>query len=96
MSAILNLLSMFGPLRALKFWVAVAMAVVAFVRVYAGIDLGLDEATATAVLGGIGALLVWLVPNVRTPSRELPTFASPEEAVAAAEAQTGKPHTFKP
>ena len=95
MSAILNILSMFGPLRALKFWVAVVMAATAFVRIYAGIDLGLDEATATAVMGGIGALLVWLVPNVG-PKQELPTFASPEEAVAEAERQTGKPHVFKP
>jgi len=93
MSAILNILSMFGPLRALKFWVAVIMAVAAFVRIYAGFDLGLDETTVTAVMGGIGALLVWLLPNIR-PAPELPTFATPEEAVAAAERQTGKPHTY--
>lgn len=65
MHMLLNLLAMFGPLRAAKLWVAVAMAVVAFVRVYFGIDLGLDEETATAVIGGIGALLVWLVPNAK-------------------------------
>ena len=53
MHMLLNLLAMFGPLRAAKLWVAVAMAVVAFVRVYFGIDLGLDEETATAVIGGI-------------------------------------------
>lgn len=75
MGALLNLLTMFGPLRALKFWVAVAMAAVAFLRVYAGIDLGLDEATATAVIGGIGALLVWLVPNLKS---ELPTMTEDE------------------
>lgn len=75
MGTLLNLLTMFGPLRALKFWVAVAMAAVAFLRVYAGIDLGLDEATATAVIGGIGALLVWLVPNLKP---KLPTMTEEE------------------
>jgi len=75
MGALLSLLTMFGPLRALKFWVAVAMAAVAFLRVYAGIDLGLDEATATAVIGGIGALLVWLVPNLKP---KLPTMTEEE------------------
>src|SRR5690606_14036956 len=61
MGKLLNLLAMFGPLRAAKLWVAAAMAVVAFVRVYFGIELGLVEETATAVIGGLGALLVWLV-----------------------------------
>lgn len=91
----LSILSMFGIFRAAKFWVAVVIAIASFVRIYAGIDLGLDEATATAVIGGIGALLVWLVPNFRAPANDLPTFNSPEEAIAEAERQTGKPHTFQ-
>lgn len=90
----LSILSMFGLFRAAKFWVALVIAAANFIRIYAGIDLGLDEGTASAVIGGIGALLVWLIPNFRSQPQELPTFASPEEAVAAAEAQTGKPHTF--
>lgn len=61
----LSLLSMFGLFRAAKFWVAAAMAAVQFVQIYTGIDLGLDEATVTAILGGLGALLVWLVPNFK-------------------------------
>ena len=81
MHMLLNFLTMFGPLRAAKLWVAVAMAVVAFVRVYFGIDLGLDEETATAVIGGIGALLVWLVPNAK-PS--IPTYTE-----AQVRAETG-------
>lgn len=46
-----------------KFWVALIMALVAFVRSYTGFDLGVDDATATAIVGAITACLVWLVPN---------------------------------
>lgn len=63
MKTIIRLISMFGPLRAAKFWVAVVMAVVQFVQIYLGLDLGLDQQTVTAVIAGIAALLVWLVPN---------------------------------
>lgn len=66
MGKLLNLLSMFGPLGAAKFWVAAVMALAMFARVYFGIDLGLDEATVTAIVGGIGAALVWLVPNLKS------------------------------
>ena len=62
------LLAMFGLFRAAKFWVAVGMALAQFINVYSGIDLGLDEATLTAIIGGIGALLVWLLPNKKTSS----------------------------
>lgn len=56
-----------------------------------------DEVSIAAVIGGVS--LIWgLIWNARStfkkPPEELPTFASPEEAVAAAEAQTGKPHAF--
>ena len=77
----LRILSMFGPLSGAKFWVAVAMAIAQFINVYAGIDLGLDEQTLTAIIGGIGALLVWLVPNKR---KSIPTLTEAE-----ARAQTG-------
>lgn len=50
-----------------KFLVALIMALVAFVRSYSGIDLGVDDATATAIVGALGALLVWLIPNKATP-----------------------------
>lgn len=71
-----RILSMFGPLSGAKFWVAVIMAGVQFCQIYFGIDLGLDEATATAIVGGVGALLVWLVPNKR--KREIPTLTEAE------------------
>lgn len=58
-------LAMFGLFRAAKFWVAAVMAAVQFFQIYSGVDIGLDEATVTAVLGGLGALLVWLVPNLK-------------------------------
>lgn len=65
MTAVLPLLSLFGLFRAAKFWVAAVMAVAQFLQIYAGIDLGLDQATVSAILGGLGALLVWWVPNLR-------------------------------
>jgi len=51
-----------------KFWIALIVAVFAFLRSYTGFDLGVDDATATAIVGAIGAFLVWLVPN-REPKR---------------------------
>jgi hypothetical protein len=71
MGALLNLLTMFGPLRALKFWTAAAMALIQFLQIYSGINLGLDQGTVTTVLAGVGALLVWLVPNLKP---KLPTL----------------------
>ena len=61
----LAMLSIFGIFRAAKFWVAAAMAVAEFIRIQYGYDLGLDEATVTAVMGGLTAFLVWLVPNAK-------------------------------
>lgn len=46
-----------------KFWVALIMALLAFIRSYTGLDLGVDDATATAIVMAITAFLVWLVPN---------------------------------
>ena len=70
MSAIIHILTMFGPLAGAKFWVAAIMGVLQFINVYSGIDFGLDEQTLTAIIGGIGALLVWLVPNKPKPLTE--------------------------
>lgn len=89
MGAMLNILSMFGPLAGAKFWVAIIMAFLQFINVYSGLDFGLDEATVTAVIGGIGALLIWLVPN-KKPS--LPVF-NDEEALAYNNRVTGKDQT---
>lgn len=46
-----------------KFIVALIVALFAFIRSYTGFDLGVDDTTATAIVGAIGAFLVWLVPN---------------------------------
>lgn len=68
----MTIIGMFGMFRAAKFWVAGVMAVVQFIQIYFGIDLGLDEATVTAVLGGLTALLVWLVPNAKPKQQVKP------------------------
>ena len=46
-----------------KFIVAVIMAFVAWLRAAYDIDLGIDEATATALVGAVTAILVYAVPN---------------------------------
>lgn len=43
--------------------VAFLVAVVAFIRSFFGIDLGIDDPTATAIVGAITTFLVWAVPN---------------------------------
>ncbi len=67
MKALFQLATMFGPLSGAKFWVAVVMAVAQFVQIYTGYDLGLDQQTVTAILSGVTAFLVWLVPNKPKP-----------------------------
>jgi len=52
-----------------KFLAAAVMAVVAFIRSYFGIDLGVDDATANAIVAAFTALLVWLIPN-KAPAKE--------------------------
>ena len=52
-----------------KFWVAVLMAIVAYIRAKFNIDLGIDDATATGIVGAISALLVYLVPNKTTEAK---------------------------
>lgn len=66
MRKLIDLLSFFGPLRAAKFWVAIIMAIAQFVNIYFGYDLGLDQDTLTTMIMGIGAALVWLVPNAKS------------------------------
>ncbi len=46
-----------------KFWAALIMAGVAWARAHYNIDLGIDEPTATAIVGAITALVVFAVPN---------------------------------
>lgn len=50
-----------------KFWVAAIMAIVAYLRSAYNVDIGVDEATATAIVSGVTALLVYLVPNKPAP-----------------------------
>ncbi len=64
------ILGAFGLFRAAMFWVVIIMAIVEFIRVQYGLDLGLDEATVTAAMGGVTALLVWLVPNAKPRTAE--------------------------
>lgn len=61
----MSILALFGLFRAAKFWTAAVMALVQFIQIYSGVDLGLDQATATAIIGGIGAFLTWLIPNAK-------------------------------
>ncbi len=46
-----------------KFIVCLIMAAVAWARAKYNIDLGIDETTATALVGAVTALLVYMVPN---------------------------------
>lgn len=46
-----------------KFWVAVLMVGANAIRSRFGVDLGLDDQLAADLVGGIGAVLVYLVPN---------------------------------
>lgn len=46
-----------------KFWVAILMAGAAYIRQRYGMNLGLDEATATGLVGVVTAALVYVVPN---------------------------------
>lgn len=46
-----------------KFWVAAIMVAVEFARARYGVNIGLDQSTATAIVGAVTALLVYRVPN---------------------------------
>lgn len=46
-----------------KFWVAVLMVGANAIRSRYGVDLGLDDQLAADLVGGVGAVLVYLVPN---------------------------------
>lgn len=55
-------------MRSAKFWVAVVMAIFAFVRSYTGTDFGVDETIANTIVAAITAALVWLIPNKKPPT----------------------------
>lgn len=63
MGKLIRIASMFGPFAAMKFWVSVIMGLIQFVQVYTGQDFGLDQATITAIISGVWAMLVWMLPN---------------------------------
>lgn len=46
-----------------KFWAAVLMVGANAIRSRFGVDLGLDDQLAADLVGGVGAVLVYLVPN---------------------------------
>lgn len=46
-----------------KFWVALLMVAANWARSVYGIDLGVDETMAMTLVNGVGAFLVYLVPN---------------------------------
>lgn len=46
-----------------KFWAALLTVAANFTRDRYGINLGLDEAMAMTLVNGVGAVLVYLVPN---------------------------------
>lgn len=46
-----------------KFFIALAMAGAEYIRARYGVDLGLDEATVSGLVGALTALLVWAIPN---------------------------------
>lgn len=46
-----------------KFWVALITVGANFLRAQYDIDLGIDDTTAMTLVNGIGAALVWLIPN---------------------------------
>ncbi len=46
-----------------KFWVCLTLASVAWARARYNIDLGIDESSATALVGAVTAILVYAVPN---------------------------------
>jgi hypothetical protein len=46
-----------------KFWVALVMAAVEYLRLNYGVDFGLDEMTISSIVSFLTAFLVWLIPN---------------------------------
>lgn len=46
-----------------KALVAVIMGVLYLLNTFAGIDLGVSEATINAIIAAVTPLLVWIVPN---------------------------------
>lgn len=54
-------------MSATKFWIALIIGLIAFVRAAFGIDLGMDDESintiAVALQGFLTAILVWALPN---------------------------------
>lgn len=46
-----------------KLWVALLILAANVVRSYYNVDLGMNDVLATAIVNGVGAYLVYLVPN---------------------------------
>lgn len=72
MRNVIRIASMFGPLAAMKFWISVAMGIIQFLQVYTGYDFGLDQATVTAILSAVWAVLVWMLPNAKPTKDTFP------------------------
>ncbi|TDQ19828.1 hypothetical protein [Phyllobacterium brassicacearum] len=47
-----------------KFLVAAVMVALSFAKSFYGIDLGVDEVTASNLIAALTAVLVWAVPNL--------------------------------
>lgn len=67
------ILGAFGLFRAAMFWVAIIMAIVEFIRVQYGLDLGLDEATVTAARVALPRCWCGWCPM---PSRRRPSLSA--------------------
>lgn len=46
-----------------KFLVAAVMAALSFAKSYYGIDIGVDEITASNLIAALTAVLVYMIPN---------------------------------
>lgn len=51
-----------------RFIVAFLVSASTFIRIYTGIDLGIDEAVATMLVGGFVTMLAFIIPSWRRKS----------------------------
>lgn len=51
-----------------RFIVAFLVSASTFIRIYTGIDLGIDEAVATMLVGGFATMLAFIIPSWRRKS----------------------------
>ena len=47
-----------------KMWVALFMGLIQTFQVYSGVNLGLSQEAATAIVSALTVVMVWLVPNM--------------------------------